>query len=393
MAAVVATGLASLLEDVGDLAGARVGLLANPTAVDHRLRHAVDLLAVHPAIELVALFGPEHGLRGDAQDMVAVGAHADPRTGLPVYSLYGAEEGSLAPKPEQLEGLDALVFDIQDVGSRYYTYVWSLVLAMRVCARAGVRVVVLDRPNPLGGEGVEGGDVGAGYRSFVGLCSVPNRHGMTVGELARWANAEESIGAELSVVKLRGWRREMYYEDTGLPWVMPSPNMPTRDTALVYPGMCLIEGTELSEARGTTRPFELVGAPFIDGHALTEELDGYRLPGVLFRPVVFTPTFHKHAGTACGGVQLHVTDRSAFRPYLSGVAVVRAVRRLWPDQFAWRTRAYEFVADRPAFDLLTGGRAVRDAIDRGDELDAVAATWRDAEQAFLARREDWLLYP
>jgi uncharacterized protein YbbC (DUF1343 family) len=390
----VRTGLERLLAgEVRSLRGKRVGLLANPTSVDVRLRHAADLLAGSRDVELAILFGPEHGLRGDAQDMIAVGSDTDARTGVPVRSLYGSTEASLAPAAGDLRGLDAVLFDIQDVGARYYTYVWTLVYMMRACAAAGVRVVVLDRPNPIGGVAVEGGAVRPPFRSFVGLCSVPNRHGLTAGEIARFALAEERIDVDLEVVELVGWRRDMEYADTGLPWVLPSPNMPTYDTALVYPGMCLVEGTELSEGRGTTRPFEIVGAPFVDGYALAGALADERLPGVVFRPLVFTPTFQKHGRTPCGGVQLHVTDRRAFLPYLTGVALLRAARQLWPREFAWRTRAYEFVDQHPAIDLLTGGDEVRAGIDGGASLAELAATWRDAEAAFRAARAAWMLYP
>lgn len=387
----VVTGLERVLADRQDaLAGKRVGLIANPTTVDARLRHAVDLLAAHPRVDLRVLFGPEHGLRGDAQYMIAVDAARDPRTGLPVHSLYGADEASLTPRPETLDGLDAVVFDIQDVGARYYTYVWTMVLAMRACAEAGVGFVVLDRPNPLGGREVEGGAIEPGYHSFVGLCSVPNRHGLTAGEIARWIAHREALDVDLEVVTMQGWQRDMYFEDTSLPWVMPSPNMPTRDTALVYPGMCLLEGTELSEGRGTTRPFELAGAPFVDGHALAAALEG--LPGLCARPVVFTPTFEKHTGQPCGGVQLHVTDRAGFRPYLTGVAFLRAARDLWPERFAWRAHAYEFVDHIPAIDLLAGSPALRQGIEAGASLDELAATWAAAEAAFREQRDPWLLY-
>jgi len=387
----VATGLERLLAGDGpDLRGRKLGLIANPTSVDRELRHSIDRLRA-AGFDLRALFGPEHGLRGDAQYMIPVGEVArDRRSGLPVYSLYGASEDSLAPRPEQLHGLDAVLFDIQDVGSRYYTYVWTLVLVMRACARAGVEVIVLDRPNPIGGELVEGGAIAAGYTSFVGLFSLPNRHGLTAGEIARLALDRERMDLPLTVVEMAGWRRAMRYADTGLPWVLPSPNMPTEDTALCYPGMCLLEGSELSEGRGTTRPFEIAGAPFVDGDALAEAMAG--LPGVKLRPLVFTPTFEKHTGVACGGVQLHVTDRAAFRPYLTGVAFLRAVRTLWPDEFAWRTRAYEFVDTIPAIDLLCGSPAVREGIDRGDSLSELAATWAAAEDAFRAERAAWLIY-
>jgi uncharacterized protein YbbC (DUF1343 family) len=385
----VATGLERLLAGDGpDLRGRKLGLIANPTSVDRDLNHSIDRLR-GAGLDLVALFGPEHGLRGDAQDMIAVdGESRDRHSGLPVHSLYGTREESLAPRPEQLAGLDAVLFDIQDVGSRYYTYVWTLVLAMRACARAGVEVIVLDRPNPIGGELVEGGAIEPGFESFVGLLSVPNRHGLTSGEIARMAR--ETIDVALTVVEMAGWRRAMRYSDTCLPWVLPSPNMPTEDTALVYPGMCLVEGSELSEGRGTTRPFEIAGAPFVDGHALAAALA--ELPGARFRPLVFTPTFHKHAGLACGGVQIHVTDARAFRPYLTGVAFLRAVRALWPAELAWRTRAYEFVDRIPAIDLLCGSSAVREGIDGGASLSDLAATWAAGERAFAAERAAWTIY-
>ena len=387
----VATGLERLLDgDDPDLRGKKLGLIANPTSVDRNLRHSIDRLRA-VGLDLVALFGPEHGLRGDAQYMAPIdGVARDRRSGLPVYSLYGASEDSLAPRPEQLHGLDAVLFDIQDVGSRYYTYVWTLVLAMRACARAGVEMVVLDRPNPIGGELVEGGAISPGFNSFVGLLSLPNRHGLTAGEIAKMALVRERMDLPLTVVEMHGWRRSMRYADTELPWVLPSPNMPSEETALVYPGMCLLEGSELSEGRGTTRPFEIAGAPFVDGYALAEAMAD--LPGLRLRPLTFTPTFEKHAGVACGGVQLHVTDRAAFRPYLTGVAFLRAVHSLWPDDFAWRTRAYEFVDRIPAIDLLCGSPEVREGIDRGDSLSDLAATWAAAENAFRAARVQWLLY-
>lgn len=389
----VETGLQRVINgEVSALHDRRVGLIANPTAVDATLAHAVDVLAASDSFELAALFGPEHGLRGDAQDMISVSDATDSRTGLPVHSLYGSDYASLAPTRDMLDGLDAVVFDIQDVGSRYYTYAWTMVLSLRACGEKGIPLFVLDRPNPIGGALVEGGAIEPGFESFVGVMSLPNRHGLTVGELALWAKATDDILGELHVVQMRGWSRDMTYADTGLPWVMPSPNMPTYDTALVYPGMCLVEGTGLSEARGTTRPFELFGAPYIDGHALAEALDSDDLPGVRFRPCAFTPMFQKHANTQCGGVQLHVTDAHAFRPYLTGVAMLRAVATLWPDDFAWRTRAYEFVDDIPAIDLLSGSAALREGIDRGDSLADLAAVWKPAERAFEASRAQWLLY-
>ena len=388
----VSTGLDRIMLDSGGvLRGRRVGLIANATSVDAELRHAADLLVGLSDVTVTALFGPEHGVRGDAQDMIAV-EERDQVTGLRLYSLYGHDAASLSPTPAMLAGLDAMVFDIQDVGSRYYTFVWTMVLAMRACARAGVAFVVLDRPNPIGGVAVEGGAIAPGYESFVGLVSCPNRHGMTPGEIARWRAAEEKLDIDLTVIELGGWRRAMYHEDTGLPWVMPSPNMPTVDTALVYPGMCLVEGTELSEGRGTTRPFELAGAPTIDPERLVARLDAERLPGARFRPVWFTPTFHKHAAQRCGGVQIHVVDRDAYQPYRTGVAFIAACRALAPDAFQWRTRAYEFVDAIPAFDLLCGSPAVRQGIEAGASLDDLAATWADGERDLVQRRRPHLLY-
>lgn len=389
---VVATGLELVLDGASRvLDGKRIGLIANPTTVDRSLVHAVDRLTSNPRFQVVALFGPEHGIRGDAQDMISVAQARDPRTGLPVYSLYGSSVESLSPTDSSLEGVDALVFDIQDVGSRYYTYVWTMVLAMRVCARLGIEFVVLDRPNPLG-VAVEGGAIRPGFESFVGLCDVANRHGLTAAEIATWMRARENLDVELTVVEMRGYRASMYFEDTGLPWVMPSPNMPTRDTALVYPGMCLIEGTEMSEGRGTTRPFEIVGAPYVDGGALASELGKMALPGCVWRSMGFLPTFQKHARVPCGGVQLHVTDRDGFRPYLAGVAVILATRVLWPEQFAWRAAAYEFVDKVPAIDLLTGGDEVRRGIEEMWTLADLRETWQAGEAAFREARAPWLRY-
>ncbi len=389
----VQTGLARLAEE-GSAFGplGRVGLLVNATSVDTQLRHAIDLLRARGDMRVTALFGPEHGVRGDAQDMIGVDSATDALTGLPVYSLYGHSEASLSPTPEMLEGIDTMVFDIQDIGSRYYTFVWTMVLAMRACAKAGVRFVVLDRPNPITGVHIEGPGIEPGFESFVGLVSCPNRHGMTAGEIARWRHAVEKLDVELTVIAMRGWERDMYFEHTGLPWVLPSPNMPTVDTALVYPGMCLVEGTELSEARGTTKPFELSGAPWLDGHRLARDMAAMDLPGVIVRPVVYTPTFHKHAFKACGGVQLHVTNADLFRPYRTGVAFLKACHDQDPAQFSWREKAYEFVDAIPAIDLLCGTDQIRRGIEAGASLDDLAARWPRDEGAFAEERAPYLLY-
>lgn len=389
----VRTGLERLLDDPRAwLGSARVGLVANPTAVNRGLDHAADLLHRSPAVDLRCLFGPEHGLRGSAQDMAAVADHTDPGTGLPVASLYGDTLASLSPTREQLARLDVLLFDVQDVGARYYTYGATLALCMRAAAASGVKVVVLDRPNPIGGAAVEGGGLDEGLENFCGLYPVPQRHGMTLGELARLYNETFGIGCELDVATCEGWSRSAYYDQCGLPWVMPSPNMPTPDTALVYPGMCLLEGANLSEGRGTTRPFELFGAPFIDGPRLAEELRRHDLPGVVFRPCVIEPAFHKFRGQRCGALQLHVSDRDAFEPYRTGLAVLVAARKLWPESFAWRTEPYEFRADVPAIDLLTGRAAVRQAIDGGAALEDVVRAASGGTELYDAGRGKALLY-
>ena len=387
------TGLERLLADPRPWVGkARVGLVANPTTVDRRFRHAIDLLHAHPDVNLALLFGPEHGIRGAAQDMIHVGDGHDPVTHLPEVSLYGPTFESLTPRAEDLDRVDVLLFDIQDVGARYYTYAATMALCMQAAAKAGVKVVVLDRPNPIGGLQVEGGGLEPGLENFCALYAVPQRHAMTVGELARLYNAAFGIGCDLDVVACEGWKRGQYYDETGLPWVMPSPNMPTLDTAIVYPGMCLLEATNLSEGRGTTRPFELFGAPFIDGRTLAEELAGYGLDGSILRPCMIEPTFHKHARQPCGALQIHVVDRERFDSYRTGLAVLAAVRRLWPEDFAWRTEAYEFRDDVPAIDLLTGHPGVREAIDAGVPFEEIVRLAGEGTEVYDAGRDTALLY-
>jgi uncharacterized protein YbbC (DUF1343 family) len=389
----VRTGLERLLDEPRRWLGrARVGLVANPTTVDRNLTHGADLMHSHPAIDLRVLFGPEHGMRGAAQDMVGVGDTCDPVTGLPEVSLYGKTFESLSPTAAHLSQLDVLVVDIQDIGARYYTYAATMALCMRAARPASVKVVVLDRPNPIGGVQVEGGGLDPGLENFCGLYPIPQRHGLTIGELARLYNDTFDIGCDLEVVACEGWRREQYYDECDLPWVMPSPNMPTLDTAIVYPGMCLLEGTNLSEGRGTTRPFELLGAPFIDGRTVTEELGRFDLPGVRFRPCTIEPAFHKFPRQRCGAVQLHVTDRRAFQSYRTGLTVLVAVKRLWPEAFAWRTEPYEFRDDVPAIDLLTGRPGVRKAIDAGEDFETVMQIACSGTEAYDAGRGKALLY-
>jgi uncharacterized protein YbbC (DUF1343 family) len=389
----VKTGLDVWVEQgFSALKGRRVGAIVNPTSVDSRFRHLADLLVKTPGVTLAALFGPEHGIRGEAQYMVAVDEARDRRTGVPVHSLYGSTFESLSPRPEWLAGLDALVFDIQDVGSRYYTYVYTMALAMKVAAKAKVPFFVLDRPNPLGGIAIEGNLVGERYRSFVGLYPIPTRHGMTAGELARLFNAEFGLGCELTVVPCEGWRREMFWSDTGLPFIPPSPNMPTPDTALVYPGMCLGEGTTVSEGRGTCRPFEQFGAPWLDSEALVARLEKERLPGVTFRPVGFTPTFDKFRGESCSGAFIHVTDRLTFQSLRTGIAIFQAVHDVGGGKFGWREDAYEFVEDVPAFDLLCGTDQVRRGIEEEWPLDRLMEGFSAQAAAFEKQRRPYLLY-
>lgn len=389
----VRTGLERLLDERKRLiAGRRTGLLVNPTSVTRSLEHAALLLHASADVRLVALFGPEHGIWGTEQDMAGVPSGVDPFTKLPVHSLYGKTTASLRPTREMLANLDVLVYDIQDVGSRYYTFVYSLMLAMEACAEAGVDVVVLDRPNPIGGLEVEGNLPRDGFESFVGLHPLANRHGMTAGELASMFREERRIDVSLEVVEMEGWHREALFDETGLPWVPPSPNMPRVETALVYPGLCLLEGTNLSEGRGTTTPFELFGAPYVEPLKLVEALQAEDLPGCAFRPQFFRPTFNKHAGRLCGGVQLHVHDRKRFRPWRTGLAVIHHARRLWPGQFAWRTEPYEFVSDRLAIDLLFGTDAVRCAMDDGATVIDIVQGAEADRAAFLERRAGHLIY-
>lgn len=379
-----------LLEDERErLRGKRVGLIANPTSVDHELRHAVDLLRRAEGVDLAVLFGPEHGLGAAAQDLVEVVDGVDRESGLPVRSLYGPTR---VPTKEMLRGLDALVFDVQDIGSRYYTYIWTMAHAMEACARDGLELIVLDRPNPIGGRHVEGNLIEASHSSFVGLYPIPNRHGLTAGEIARLVNDEFGVGCRLTVVEMSGWRRAQWFDETGLPWVLPSPNMPTLRTATVYPGACLVEGTNLSEGRGTTRPFEIVGAPWIDGRALAAELRRQELPGVRFRPLAFEPTFQKFAGETCGGVQQHVVDRERYRPVRTGYALVLAARRLAPERFAWRPPPYEYELERPAIDVLSGTGQIRARIEAGAEVEELEESWQVDLARFKNVRERYLIY-
>ncbi|HSY50483.1 MAG TPA: DUF1343 domain-containing protein [Thermoanaerobaculia bacterium] len=388
----VQTGLEVLLDDPRPIAGKNIGLVTNQSAVTSDLRHVVDLLHRGRGWKLTTLFGPEHGIWGEAQDMAHVDHSTDPLTGLTVYSLYGASEKDLAPRRELLRNLDALVIDLQDIGSRYYTFIYTMALCMREAAQAGVQVIVLDRPNPIDGIHLEGNIGEEQFSSFVGMFPLPTRHGMTTGELARYFNAKFKLGCDLVVVPMRGWLRSMWWGDTGLPWVIPSPNMPTVNTATVYPGMCLVEGTNLSEGRGTTHPFELFGAPWLDPFRFAELLNGVGLPGIRFRPHYFLPTFHKHAGKVCGGAELHVTSRAEFEPYRTGLWIVKVARDMNPEKFDWRRETYEFVSDRLAIDLLAGSARYRELVESGGNIDEWVAEWKEPLGRFSNAREEFLLY-
>ena len=376
----IALGVDVLLDEQKHLIeGKRVGLITNPTGVDKELNSIVDLLHNDPEVELTALYGPEHGVRGDAQAGQYVEYYIDEVTGLPVYSLYGKTR---KPTPEMLENVDVLVFDIQDVGTRFYTYIYTMALAMEAGEEKGIPFIVLDRPNPLGGEKVEGPVLDPKFASFVGQYAIPLRHGMTVGELAKLFNAEFGIGADLTVVEMKKWKRKTYFDETGLPFVLPSPNMPTLDTAIAYPGTALIEGTNVSEGRGTTKPFELIGAPFINSTELAAELNALELPGVSFRAASFTPMFSKHSGKLSHGIQVHITDRDDYQPVETGLHIVKTIHDLYPED----------VTLTSFFDNLIGNGWIREGIENGMTVEEMKAEWEEELEAFKKVRKNYLLY-
>lgn len=384
-------GIEVLLQDPKSLLrDARVGIVVHPASVLPDLRHTADALFNDTDLRVTALFGPQHGARGEKQDnMIESAFYLDPDTGLPVHSLYSSTR---RPTEEMLRDVDILVFDLQDVGTRVYTFIHTMAYCMEACAQSGKRMIILDRPNPINGVQVEGNLLRTEYRSFVGLYPIPMRHGMTVGELGELLNCEFGIRCDLTVVAMDGWERSMWFDQTGLPWVQPSPNLPTLESATVYPGMVLVEGTHLSEGRGTTRPFEFVGAPYISASDLAAHLNGLGLPGVFFRPAYFQPTFQKWAGAMCGGVQLHVTDRSAFEPYLAGIAAISAVRGMYPDRFAWRDPPYEYETEKLPIEILCGGPEIPRSIENGTPLSEIRASWQSELAQFLKVRARYLLY-
>jgi uncharacterized protein YbbC (DUF1343 family) len=385
----VVLGSERLLES-GLLAGVRVGIVCNPASIDGDFRHVADRLAADTRLRLVALFGPQHGFRSDVQENMIESDHGrDQVRRVPVYSLYSETR---EPTAEMLRDLDVLVIDLQDVGTRIYTYIYTMANCLRAASRHGTKVVVCDRPNPIGGIAVEGPMLERGFESFVGLYPIPMRHGMTIGELARLFNEHFAIGADVEVVTMEGWRRGMYSDQTGVPWVLPSPNVPTVDSAVVYPGTVLFEGTNVSEGRGTTRPFELVGAPWVTAEPFADAMNGLQLPGVRFRPAVFEPTFHKHAKTSCGGCQIHVLDRETFRAVETGVALLGAFRAADSRQFQWREPPYEYEHTKLPIDILAGSSRLREQIDAKVAAREIARSWEKGVAEFDKLRSRFLLY-
>jgi uncharacterized protein YbbC (DUF1343 family) len=387
----VQVGLEVLLQDVPPvMRGRRVGLICNQSSVNHAFQHAADLLHGHPAFKLTSLFGPQHGIRGDVQDnMIETGHGADRKTGLAIHSLYSETR---EPTEKMLEDVDVLVFDMQDVGCRIYTFVYTLANCMRIAGQLGKKVVVCDRPNPINGVDISGNMLEPEYASFVGLFPLPTRHGMTVGELAQMFRDRFKVQCDLQVVPMVGWERRFWFDDTDAPWVMPSPNMPTVDTATVFPGTVHFEGTQLSEGRGTTKPFELIGAPYIDPDAYAERLTALALPGVIFRSCVFQPTFQKHAKVSCGGVQIHVVDRARFDSVLTGIAMVKVAHDMYPSEFRWKEPPYEYVFDKNPFDVIAGTNKIREAIEQGVDLATLEQGWKAPLAEFENSRAPYLLY-
>ncbi len=389
----VRPGLDQLIKDPAPVGGRSWALLANHAAVSAELQPARTALQTTGLGPLVRLFAPEHGLDGTAQDMEAVNDRRDRVTGLQVRSLYGSTAATLEPRPQDLDGVEVVVVDLPDIGTRHYTFAATMDAMMAACQRAGVGVVVLDRPNPIGGDRREGGLVQPGFESFVSQLPIPVRHGLTLGEISLLLHRERYSDLELSVVPCTNWQRDRWWPDTSLPWVPPSPNMPTPEAALIYPGMCLVEATTLSEGRGTTRPFHLVGAPWIDAGVVAERMNALGLPGIAFRPACFRPMFGKHAGEECRGVELHVRDQRSLRPLAMGLRLLRVICDLYPSSFRWRRDPYEFVSEVPAIDLLTGSDTARQCIEFGRPLARLLGTWQREVDQFTSNLEGILLYP
>lgn len=364
--------------------GKRIGLITNMTGVNKGLVPTIDLFYEHPEIDLTTLYAPEHGIRGDAKEGEKIDSSIDKHTGIPVISLYGENR---KPSAHMLENVDVLVFDLQDLGSRYYTYIYTMAYAMEACGKYDKQFVVLDRPNPINGVGMEGNLVEEDVRSFVGLLPIPNRHGMTVGELALLFKDSFGYTCDLTVVAMEGWRRDMYFDDTELFWIPPSPNASSIDMSILYTGTCLIEGTNLSEGRGTTKPFECVGAPFIDGYALAKAFNAEELPGVIARPVSFIPTYQKFENEVCSGIHLHVTDRKTIQSLYTGITLIRLIAHMYPNDFSFRKNEN----DKYFFDLIAGTKQLKQAIKENDVSTFMDHCAIEVKQ-FSKQREAFLLY-
>lgn len=380
-----------LQQKVALLKDQRIGLVCNPASVlPDSFAHVADAFEANDAINVTAYFGPQHGIRGDVQyNMIETPHVRDTRTGKMIYSLYSETR---VPTEEMCADIDTFVVDLQDVGCRIYTYTYTMANCMAAAAKFGKRVVVCDRPNPITGVHVEGNVTEKEFTSFVGQFELPTRPGMTIGEMSKMFNEHFGIGCDLEIVEMEGWSREMWFEETGLPWIIPSPNIPTVDTCVVFPGSVHLEGTELSEGRGTTKPFELNGAPYIDANTWAEALNAFDFPGVKFRHAYFEPSFSEFAGQTCAGVQLHVTDREAFTPVIVGLAMVKTAHDMYPDKFQWRQNEYEYEFGKNPFDVVSGTDKIRKQIEESDELEKIELNWHDELEAFKQLREKYLLY-
>ncbi len=372
------------------LHGRRLALLCNQASTDRNFIHSRELISQAFPGQLTCLFSPQHGFYSEKQDNMIESDHiTDPLTGLPVYSLYGDKR---RPDAEMFESFEVLLVDLIDVGTRVYTFIWTVIYCLQTAVETGTAVVILDRPNPVGGHLVEGNLLLAQWSSFVGLHPIPMRHGLTLGELALLLNREMGIGAELEVVPMQGWQRTMFFPDTGFPWVYPSPNMPSPQTALVYPGQVIWEGSNISEGRGTTLPFELFGAPFFDQDAIVSLLDRRHMAGCVLRPVVFEPTSGKWAGTPCRGFQIHVTDPHAFRSYRLSLALLGVLLRLYPDEFSYKKPPYEYEFERMPMDLILGDQQVRLALESGADVLELEQAWQPDLDRFESLRRAVFLY-
>ncbi|WP_319525144.1 DUF1343 domain-containing protein [uncultured Desulfosarcina sp.] len=387
----VKTGLEVFLDAPPDtVKGKRMGLLCNPASVDSRFIHARLRIARALPGQLKALYSPQHGFFAEKQDNMVESDHLeDGATGLPVFSLYGETR---KPTPAMLDPVDVLLVDLQDVGTRVYTFIYTLSYCMETARQTGKKVIVLDRPNPVGGDRIEGNLLKTEFSSFVGRYPLPMRHGLTIGELAILFNTAFGIGCDLEVVAMQGWKREMTFEQTGLPWVAPSPNLPTPASALVYPGQVIWEGTNISEGRGTTQPFELFGAPFISPDRLLDAVDDELMPGVVLRPVVFEPTANKWSGQPCRGFQIHITDKARYSPYALSLGLYQAIYRLYSDRFAYKQPPYEYEFTRLPMDLILGDREIRSQIEAGRPVAQITAQWADGLSAYEKRIRKVKLY-